>query len=93
MKPNMEFDIEELVLDGFPPGDRYLISDALQKELARLFVEGGIPSLLALSGDYPVLDAGWLQLEPKSNADTIGRRIAGTLYQGFQPKTNNKERR
>jgi len=93
MKPNIEFDIEELVLDGFPHGDRYLIGDAVQKELTRLLVERGVPSPLALGGDYPLLDAGWVQLGLESNPKTIGTRIAGTLYQGFQPTTNNKERR
>jgi len=93
MKPNIELDIEELILHGFPPGSRYVIGDAVQKELTRLLVERGVPSPLALGGDYPLLDAGWFQLQPESNPKIIGVRIAGTLYQGLQPTTNNKERR
>lgn len=93
MKPNIEFDIEELILHGFPPGDRHLIGDAMQNELARLLVERGVPSPLALGGDYPLLDVGWFQLGSESNQKTIGDRIAGTLYQGLQPVTNNKKRR
>ena len=43
MKPReIEAQIEELVLHGFPPSERYRIADAMQAELARLLTEQGL---------------------------------------------------
>ena len=36
---NLNLHIEELVLHGFAPGDRYRIGEAVQQELTRLFAE------------------------------------------------------
>ena len=48
MKPeNVELHIEELVLRGFAPGDRYRIGEAVERELAHLFSEQGTPPSLA----------------------------------------------
>ena len=35
------------MLHGFAPGDRYRIGDAVERELARLFAEQGVPPSLA----------------------------------------------
>ena len=44
MKPgNIELHIEELVLNGFGPVDRYRIGVAVEVELARLFAEQSVP--------------------------------------------------
>ena len=36
-------EIDELVLHGFPPGDRYRIGEAVQAEFARILGERGLP--------------------------------------------------
>ena len=38
-QPGVKVHIEELVLEGFPPGDRYRISSAMEQELAWLMGE------------------------------------------------------
>ena len=47
---SIEMHIEELVLHGFEPGDRHAIGDAVERELARLLSEHGLPS--ASAGGY-----------------------------------------
>lgn len=82
---NLELHIEELILHGFPVGDRHLISAAMQQELSRLFVEQGIPRSFTQSSEVPQLNAGAIQLTPTLKPDAIGVQIAQSIYGGFQP--------
>src|SRR3712207_3298477 len=60
---NIELHIEELVLHGFAPGDRYRIGEAVQRELARLFAEQGVPPSLVGGGEVAHLDGGSFAIE------------------------------
>ena len=84
MKPaRIELHIEELVLHGFAPGDRYRIGDALERELARLFAEQGrLPSLVQGSG-IERLDGETLEMKPGSRAEVIGVQVAQAVYRGL----------
>jgi hypothetical protein len=88
--PSVELHIEQLVLHGFAPGDRRSIQEAVQIELERLFTERGLPPSLAQSGEHPRMDAGEFRLAAHSRAETVGRQIARTLYEGFQPTTGSR---
>jgi hypothetical protein len=79
---NVELRIEELVLHGFPPGD-HRIGDAVERELSRLFAEGGVPPSLTLGGDIPRLDAGAFEMNPGLGAQAAGEQIARSLYGGM----------
>ena len=46
------------MLTGFEPGDRFHIADAVERELARLLAEKGIPGLDGNSVAMDGLDAG-----------------------------------
>jgi hypothetical protein len=81
---NIELHIDDLVLHGFAYSDRYLISKAIEHELARLFVERGSPSLLAESGDFPRLDAGAFEVAPGTKPAAIGAQVAQAVYTGLQ---------
>jgi len=84
MKPaGIEVNIEELVLHGFSPVDRYRIGEAMQQELARLLAEGGIPLGLAKGGDVDRLDGGEFMIRLDSKAKSIGEQMAGKIYRGF----------
>ena len=48
---NIELHIEELVLHGFSPGDRYRIGEAVEQELTRLLADRGVPQSLAEGGE------------------------------------------
>ena len=43
---NIELHIEELVLHGFSPSDRYRIAEAIERELVQLFSRQSAPSAL-----------------------------------------------
>ena len=91
---NLRVHIGELVLHGFPPGDRARIADAVQAELARLFTEGGVPAALTTGGAVERIDAGGfhtaaavapastgsLQTANAARTETTGAQIAQTVY-------------
>ena len=83
LRPDVRLRIEELVLDGFAPGDRYRIGEAVERELTRLLAERGVPGGLAAGGEAPRLDAGWFDLAPGSGPEAIGTGVAAAVYGGL----------
>lgn len=79
----IDLHIEELVLHGFPPGDRNAIADALRGELARLFAEHGVPPSLTAGREMAHADAGAFDLRPGTRADVVGVQIAGAIHGGL----------
>lgn len=79
----VELHIEELVLHGFAPQDRYRIGSAVEAELACLFTEQGVPSSLTRSGEMAHLDGGKFEVAPGSTAEAIGDQVARALYGGL----------
>ncbi len=84
MKPDIHVHIEELVLYGFAPGDRYRIGEAVERELARLLAEHGAPSSLMQGGEVTRLDGGSFDIAPGSKADSISAQIAHSVYGGLK---------
>lgn len=84
MKPyGVELEIEELALDGFAPGDRHRIASAVERELARLFVERGVPPALGRAGSIDRIDGGAFEAEPDARPEATGARIAQAIYGGL----------
>jgi len=81
---NVRLHIEELVLEGFPPGDRYRIAAAVEAELARLFAEQEIPPGLAGGGTMPMLDGGSFDVAPHARPDHTGAQVAQAVYGGLK---------
>jgi hypothetical protein len=79
----LELHIEELVLHGFAPGDRYQIGEAVEHELARLFAEQGAPGWLAEGGEIGRVDGGAFEMTPGSKAGTIGTQVAHAIHGGL----------
>ena len=77
---NIELHIEELVLHGFAPGDRYHIGEAVERELQRLFAEHGAPPSLAQGGEMGRLDGGAFGAPAGSKADQIGGQVGKAIY-------------
>ena len=75
--------VETLVLDGFMPGDRHRIGEAVQRELERLVSTQGLAPLLARENSIARLDGGAFQVAPSAKADAIGSQIAQALYGGL----------
>ncbi|MGL5941713.1 MAG: hypothetical protein ACRC2S_15280 [Waterburya sp.] len=80
---NIELEIEELILHGFPVGDRDRIGMAVQQELTRLITEEGIPTSLAQGGEIPRLDGGTFNLASGVKAEVVGTQIAQSIYGGL----------
>ncbi len=75
--------IEELVLHGFNPADRYLIGEAVERELGRLFTEQGVPPSL-LGGDEPArLNGGTFEIATGAPAEEVGAQVAQAVYGGL----------
>jgi hypothetical protein len=77
---NFEVTIDELVLTGFSPADRFHIADAVECELARLLTEKGIPGLGGNSVAMEGLDAGKFKATGGARAHVIGRQAAQLLH-------------
>ncbi len=84
MRHNIELHIEELILHGFSLSDRYRIAGAVEKELARLFVEQEVPSSLGRGGEFDRLDVGKIEVHSNTRPEKVGSRIAQAVYKGFR---------
>ena len=80
---NISVNIEELILDGFAPADRYRIADAAQRELGRLLAETGPPWAAGAAIDLSRIDAGAIEIPAGAGADAIGIRIGRAVYEGM----------
>jgi hypothetical protein len=76
--------IDELVLDGFPPLDRGRLAIAVERALARLLAEQGVPAGLAESGTADRLDAGSFEVPAGRDAEAVGAGIARAVYGGLR---------
>ncbi len=84
MKPtNLELHIEELVLHGFPARDRHRIGDTVQKELAALLAEHGVPQSVGQSKVVVNLDCGHFNVVQNVGIEAIGEQVAKTVYGGL----------
>lgn len=82
-KRNIELHIEELVLHGFPPGDRNRIAGAVEHELAMLVTERGLMQDVT-NGEIARLDGGSFQVAQDSKPETTGAQIARAVYGGMK---------
>lgn len=80
---NIELSIGELVLEGFPAGDRCRIAAGVQGELTRLLSE---PGALSLGHDVEraQLHAGSFTVAHGTSAKTIGAQIARAVITGLK---------
>ncbi len=82
MRPRVELHIEELVLEGFPAGDRYRIGDAVERELARLLEVRGVPGNFSRAGEIERIDGGSFEVARGSRAEWVGVQVARAAYEG-----------
>jgi hypothetical protein len=82
-RANVELHIEELVLHGFSPGDRYRIAGAVEVELARLIAEQGLSPQFVHSAEVDRIDAGGFEMAPDSRGEAVGGQIAQSVHGGL----------
>jgi hypothetical protein len=78
----IEVTIDELVLHGVAPGDRYAIAEALQVELGRLLTDQGVPPGWTREGATAKVDAGTATQNP--GGANLGARAAQAIYRGIR---------
>jgi hypothetical protein len=86
--PRVEILIDELVLHGFSPADRYAIGESLSRELQRL-VAAGNPGELAALGNVPELRAANIRLAADAKTQTVGAQIAAAVHGSLNAGGNN----
>ncbi|MDX6695735.1 MAG: hypothetical protein QOF02_3338 [Blastocatellia bacterium] len=79
-RASVNLHIEELVLHGFAPHDRYRIGDAVQHELARLLSTRGAPSALRAGGEHARLSAGSFNVTSGAEAKKVGQGVARAVF-------------
>jgi len=83
--PNIQLNIDELILDGVPTTQRYQVAYAVQHELAAQLSREGLPKAFGSSVKpfREVVDGGVLALAPGARAETIGGQLAGAIYRSM----------
>jgi len=84
MTKNIELHIEELVLHGFAPGDRYRIAEGVEQELTRLLADRGVPQSLTEGGEIASVDGDAFEVAPGSRAGVVGAQVAKAVYRGLR---------
>ena len=85
MKPkNIELNIEELVLHGFSAGDRYGISEAVERELTQLLADRGVPQSLERGREIANMDGGAFEVVQGSRPQVVGAQVAKAVYGGLR---------
>ena len=82
---HIEIHIDELVLYGFAPADRWRISQAIEHELTRLFAEQGLPPTLSMGGELARIDGGTFHVATGTAAEGLGAQVAQAVYGGLRP--------
>lgn len=77
--PDIELEIDELVLHGFPAADRAQIGDAVHAELHRLLSGLRDTDALRSLGRRGSLDAGSFDIGGDSSSRAIGAQIANRI--------------
>lgn len=80
---SMQLRIEELVLHGFAPSDRYAIGNAVERELARLLGEQGAPISLRSETAADEIRGATFNAAHNAKAPVIGQQIAQAVYKRF----------
>lgn len=80
----IDLHIGALALSGLPAVDGERLGAALSAELARLFVERGIPRALAEPWQADAVQLAPLQLPPGATTEFIGNQLAQNLYDSLR---------
>jgi hypothetical protein len=77
--------IDRLVLDGFdlPHGQRPLLQQAFERELARLLVRDGLHNELSSEVRMPSLRVPSIQVDGAKNPDSFGTQVAQAVHRGI----------
>jgi len=83
---NINLHIENLILNGVSAEETHHpeISTAIQSELAHLLSNNESPLGLLPGKPTHSIQGGNISFEPNQNPKTLGRKVAGAVYQGLR---------
>ena len=84
MRRRIDLHIEELVLEGVAPHDRFRVVAALRSELARRVLDGGLPGNLTRLSGGDLVGSPPLRLSPQQGPAAVGRAVAGGVYRALE---------
>jgi hypothetical protein len=82
VRPRVEIVIDELILHGFSPAERYSIGDSLTQELEQLIVEQGYQAHENV--DIPVLKTAPVKLQSNAKPGMVGSQVAQAVFGGLK---------
>jgi ribulose kinase len=82
---NIRLHIDRLVLDGLHLSRHQsaLVRAAVEHELDKLLVEGGLSPQLATGGSLAAITGGSIQATHQSRPSVLGTKIAAAVYSGI----------
>jgi hypothetical protein len=89
----IDLHIERLILDSLAidPGQRADVQAAVEAELARLLMTGGLNTGLLADGAAPSLRGAAIQMTNESNGAHLGTQIAQSVYSGLGAEGPKRE--
>jgi hypothetical protein len=78
--PQIDLHIDELVLRGFTPSDRFQIAEALQSELTRLLAEHSRHETLPRSLTIDRIQTASFKVARNTKPAAIGAQVAQSVY-------------
>ena len=82
--PPLTLHIERVILDGFKSLNKQHIHDAIADRLSELFSSDMVSVSFQHHGFVSKIDAGSIQLNPKTNAKEVGIGVANAVYRGLK---------
>lgn len=83
--PQIELHIDELVLRGFPPSDRFKIAEALRSELTRLLSEHSRQNALPRSLTIDRIQTASFKVAHNAKPAAVGMQLAQSVYRRIGP--------
>jgi hypothetical protein len=80
--------IEELILHGFAPGDRYQIASSVEKELTRLMRLASLARLPEKPLAVERINAGAVRVGSRDKPQAAGVQIAQAVYRSLRTGTD-----
>lgn len=81
----LELHIESMIVEGVDALDSDLLRLAIERELARIVTERGIPRSWSAANGTIAVPGGAFDLSEAADIGHVAAHIAGVVYGGLQP--------
>ncbi len=91
IQPAIQLHIEELVLHGFPAGERHRIASAMEQELSRLVTAQGLVGV-SRSVELERVQGGVMRVVAGQKPAATGVQIARSVFRNLRQQTRVAQR-